>query len=973
MPADRPTGPPRPSAQSTIVEAPSARRREQAAEEAGGPVPVGSVLGARYRLLELLGQGGMGAVYRARDLTLDADVAVKILDREVASDPKRVEYFRNEVRTARKVTHPNVCRLHDLVEVDDLWLITMQHVDGSSLADRLRDDGVLPVGEALRILRDIAAGLGAAHAAGVVHRDLKPANILLAAADQHAIVADFGIAAEVNRLGVATMDVAGTRGYMSPEQAAGRPVDARTDVYAFGVLAHRMLTGQVPATAPTRVGATDVGGPAADMPQDTPPGLFVLIDQCLSGEPALRPADGRALVARLAALEGRREPTPRLVPARRRWRWAVAAALVLGAAAAFWLPLQRGGSSPRVLGAREIRFEPIAAADLAAEDAELPDSVVRLTIDELEDAWGMPARAARDGGPPATATTADVTGRLFVERDRHLVLELAVGGAEKRFEATGPRPLAVDAARWLVEQTTAPAARHPTAVERAEVCTSSDEAWRLWRRAQRESRMQRWGAVRELIAKAVELDPHFAIAYVELAFSYMRGDEAMERAYRQAGVNMCGSLGEQWKQMLAAAELVWKGEMEKASVIVDRVLADPGLSERDRQYLATRWAFGLFFAGFRTEGVSRLEWIADQYPGDPAAAKLLANHFLESGDAEVARRHAERALASAPYDLAVRADLARALLLAGQVEKAREHARIIDRADPAEKQRAMAGSEEENSLASLHIELGDLDEAARDARRLMLGSPTEKVQGGFALATLDLLRGNVAAGIDRMSAAADLAAESGVATVGITLRWKAVWAAYHSGDLERARSQVGKLPAAQWKPAQEVLVALIDARAAPPGERAHDLAHARAAVYGLPNGLLKLQLGEILAHTRGDWSEVVSLHEQLVAAVRARGLTTLYLASDARAQLGALREAAAGFEQLVADPQAWKEPILSSRAWRRLGDVRAALGDRDGARKAYDTLLARWTLAPAADLDLAAAKTGLERLNSSTRDATLPP
>jgi len=321
----------------------------------------------------------------------------------------------------------------------------------------------------------------------------------------------------------------------------------------------------------------------------------------------------------------------------------------------------------------------------------------------------------------------------------------------------------------------------------------------------------------------------------------------------------------------------------------------------------------------------------------------------------------------------MRADLARALLLAGEIDKARQHARIIDRADPAEKQRALAGSEEENSLASLHIELGDYDEAARDARRLMLGSPTEKVQGGLALATLDLLHGGFASGADRLAAAADLAMSSGVRTVATTLRWKAIWAAYHSGDLARARAQVNKLPADAWKPAQEVLLALIDARAAPPGERAHGFAHARAAVDDLPRGILKLQLGEVLAHARGDWSEVVSLHEELMTAVRVRGLTTLYLASDARAQLGELREAADGFAQLVADPQAWKEPVLTGRAWRRLGDVRAALGDRDGAIKAYQTLIARWTLAPAVDLDLASAKSALERLNSSASDATLPP
>ena len=1004
-------GPLRPSAQSTIVEAPAARRsieseetgaatpgarrREQDGEDPTGPVPVGSVLDGRYRLLELIGQGGMGAVYRARDMTLDAEVAVKVLDREVAGNPKLVEYFRNEVRTARKVTHRNVCRLHDLVEVDGLWLITMQYVDGSSLADRLRATGALPVAEAVRILGDVAAGLGAAHAAGVVHRDLKPANVLLAAGDHHAIVADFGIAAEVNRLGVATMDVAGTRGYMSPEQAAGRPVDARTDVYAFGVLAHRMLTGEVPATAPTRVGATDVGGPPADMPTGVPPGLVVLIDQCLSGDPAVRPADGRVLVARLAALDERRDPTPKLVevdatqraPRRRRGRGlVVAAVLVAGAGAAtlaVWRPWRSspdaGPVGPLTGSASEIRFEPLIAADLAPEDAALPDSVVRLTIDELDDAWSMPARAAGDGGPPPGPGTARASGRLFVERDRRLVLELelvrAGGAIDRRFEASGPRPLAIAVARWLVESSIEPAARHPTADERARVCASSDEAWRIWRRAQRESRMQRWGTVRDLIARAVELDPHFAMAHVELAFSYMRGDDAMTRAYQRATETVCPTLDAHWKKTLAAAELVWGGEMKKASQMVDEVLADPAVSPRDKQYLATRWAFGLFFGGLKAEGLSRLEWIDDQYPSDAAAAKLLANHYLGLGDPAMfatARRFAEKALAVAPYDLAVRADLARALLLAGDPAGARRHARIIDRADPAEKQTALAGNEAENSLAALHLELGDLVEAERDARRLLLGSPTEKVQGGLALGTIDLLRGAFGSGVDRLGAAADLAADSGVGTVAVMLRWKAAFSAYRAGELDRARAQLAKLADPDWKEERDVLGALVEAGAAPPMERVHHLAHARATAESMP-GMARLQLLQVIAHARGDWAAVLALQDQIRAISRARGLTSLYMVADAQAGRGQLKDAEASFRRLVGDPQAWREPVLAVRAWRRLGDVLAAQGDRDGAARAYQEILARWTLAPASDPDLAAARGALERLNSSTSDSTLPP
>ncbi len=241
----------------------------------------------------------MGAVYRARDLSLDADVAVKVLDPDVASDPKRVESFRNEVRVARKVTHPNVCRLHDLIEADGLWLITMQYVEGESLAERLRRERVLPVAECVRLLRDIAAGLAAAHEAGVVHRDLKPANVLLLERDRRAIVADFGIAAETSGEARA-LGVAGTRGYMSPEQAAGKSVDARSDVYAFGVLAHRMLTGELPWNAPTQVDATDVTGPPAGTPPDAPPALLALIDQCLAASAGDRPDDGAALLGRLA-------------------------------------------------------------------------------------------------------------------------------------------------------------------------------------------------------------------------------------------------------------------------------------------------------------------------------------------------------------------------------------------------------------------------------------------------------------------------------------------------------------------------------------------------------------------------------------------------------------------------------------------------------------------------------------------------
>jgi tetratricopeptide (TPR) repeat protein len=981
----------RPSAQSTIVEAPAARRAADSAvtgaatpskdDDPPPPVPVGSVLDARYRLLELIGQGGMGAVYRARDLTLDAEVAVKILDRAVASDPKLVDYFRNEVKTARKVTHPNVCRLHDLVEADGLWCITMQYVEGSSLADRMREGGgVIPIPEAMRILRDVAAGLAAAHEAGVVHRDLKPANILLAAGDARAIVADFGIAAEVNRLGVATMDVAGTRGYMSPEQAAGRPVDARTDVYAFGVLAHRMLTGEVPATAPARVGATDVGGPEAALPDETPPGLITLIDQCLSGDPATRPAGGSALVARLDRLSARRDPTPRLVeieaPApRRRARVVLIAALLAGlAAVAIWRPW-RAAPAAAGPGATEIVLD-----RLSLDDPALADSVLRLTIDELDDAWGMPARVA--GGPPPGPRSARARGQLFVDRDHHLLLELELtrpGGAsvEKRFTASGPRPLAAEVARWLVEASVPPAERRPTGADLAAVCARSPEAWRLWRRAQRESRMQRWGVVRELTGRAIELDPSFAIAHVELAFSYMRGDEALGKSFEKGLDARCSTLSREWKIALHVAEVVWMKDVDQARRMVEEVTRDPATSARDKLYFETRWALSQFFGGYKSEGVARLEWIAESWPSDPAAPKLLANHLLTTDDpASIAsaRGFAERALETAPYDLAVRADLARILLLAGDRDGALAHARIIERADPREKQAALAGNEADNSLAALNLEIGDLAAAERDARRLLLGSPTEVVQGNLALGALELLRGGFAAGVDRIGAAADVAGTTGVDTVAVSTRWRAAWAAYHAGDLARARAHLEKITHPYWRERAKVLEALVDHRAAPPMERGHHLAHARAAVKEMRRewGPVRIAMEQLVAHERGDWAQVLALDDDIRSVSRAPSLASLYFVASARAGRGELAEAAAGFQRLAVHPQVWKEPVLGGRAWRRLGEVREALGDRAAAAAAYRTLLERWPQAPVADPDLAVARGAAQRLDGSV-DGSRPP
>src|SRR5499427_12562 len=211
-----------------------------------GPFAVGQNLGRRYHVIKLLGVGGMGAVYQCWDEELGMPIALKVIRPEIVADSEAAEHlerrFKRELTLARKVTHKNVVRIHDLGEIDGIKYITMPYIEGTDLATLMRREGRLSAPRTLALVRQIVAGLVAAHEAGVVHRDLKPANIMVTEEDQ-AYVMDFGIA----RIAVdatTMVGVVGTVEYMAPEQASGQSVDQRADVYALGLILHDMLIGR---------------------------------------------------------------------------------------------------------------------------------------------------------------------------------------------------------------------------------------------------------------------------------------------------------------------------------------------------------------------------------------------------------------------------------------------------------------------------------------------------------------------------------------------------------------------------------------------------------------------------------------------------------------------------------------------------------------------------------------------------------
>jgi len=258
-------------------------------------INTGTDFGPRYHVESLLGSGGMGKVYKARDRELDRTVAIKVLRPDLMTDPMALQRFKHELLLASSISHPNILRIHDLGEYNGVKFISMAYVDGGDLTLALRKEGRLPLERVLNIMKQLAAALGAAHGVNVVHRDLKPQNILLGSGD-HVYVTDFGIAKtlESDRTSVTrTGAVLGTPLYMSPEQVEGKPVDHRSDLYTFGLIFYEMLTGVLPFSGDTtfqlmyqRVHQLPKR-PELVIP-DLPPYLSRICLKCLEKEPASR-------------------------------------------------------------------------------------------------------------------------------------------------------------------------------------------------------------------------------------------------------------------------------------------------------------------------------------------------------------------------------------------------------------------------------------------------------------------------------------------------------------------------------------------------------------------------------------------------------------------------------------------------------------------------------------------------------------
>ncbi len=380
-----------------------------------------SVIGGRYELRERLGSGAMSEVWLADDRKLERSVALKLLAPH--ADNRR---FEREARAAAALSHPNIARIYEYGEAEGRPYMALEFLPGGTLEERLRGGRPLPDQETERIARQLAAGLAHAHAHGLIHRDLKPANILFDE-EGRAKIADFGIA----RLeGIDTLTeagtVMGTAAYISPEQAAGETASAASDVYSYGVVLFRLLTGRLPFEADSPLGIaamhrTHEPPPITSLRPDAPPEIAALATAAMAKDPRLRPADGAALLSALdgtaptSVLAAPPEPAetmvipgaPRPPRGRRWWPAAVVAGAILlagaGVAAAVLLRDDSGGAA--TTAATTTRPRPTTSATTPTTTA--PATTEATTGTSVPATSTTTPTTTRT--PPTTATTTPTT------------------------------------------------------------------------------------------------------------------------------------------------------------------------------------------------------------------------------------------------------------------------------------------------------------------------------------------------------------------------------------------------------------------------------------------------------------------------------------------------------------------------------------------------------------------------------------
>lgn len=722
----------------------------------------GTSIGSRYEIVRLLGQGGMGAVYQAHDRELERQVAIKIVRGDMASNPEILRRFKQELILARQITHKNVIRIFDLGQADGIKFITMEYIEGENLQSILRHKKKLEPAEAANIMAQVCRALEAAHAEGVIHRDLKPQNIMVDKGGR-AYVMDFGIARSMLGAGMTqTGALIGTPDYMSPEQAKGQTLDARSDLFSVGIIFYELLSGQTPFDADTTMGklwkrTNEPARPLDELDKAIPQALSNIVRKCLEIDPQKRFGSAAELLQQIEVWQGPTAGTRIPVaastafPAYTKW-------VAVGLAVA----LIAGGI---VIRMKIVSRPPAAHAPMSLLIADFDNKTGDPVFDgTLEPMLGI----ALEGAPfissfsrgqakkdaerlkPGAAHMDDALSRLVAQREGVNVVvtgSIAQNGGGYKVSvaaldpATGNTLLqetqntsnkqdVLAAAGKLAEKirkglgdTTSESAQQAAAETFSASSLEAAHAYAMGQDFQQEAK---WDDALKAYAQAEQLDPNLGRAYAGTA--------------------------------VIDANL---GKREEAKKNYGLAMSHIDLMT-DREKYRTRSGYYLLMRD-QAKAVEELTVLVSQYPADTAGHANLALAYFYSRNMSKALDEQKHALAITPHSVLQRINYAMYALYDGDFATASKEAESILQENPKFDQAL-------RTAALAELGRGNTAQAAENYKKLEAVSPYGASIAATGFADLDLYQGKLAdaAGILQKAIVSDLAAKDTETAAGRT-------------------------------------------------------------------------------------------------------------------------------------------------------------------------------------------------------------